>query len=59
MKLKYTEYDPEIAKLQCGQVGCKNKIEDWQDDLGAFFMVTPNGYVVVCKTCCGPLTGNR
>lgn len=58
-KPKSLEYDPEIAKFQCGQVGCNNLIEDWQDDLGGWYKMTPHGYVPMCRGCYGPPTGDR
>jgi len=30
---------------------CGNKIEDFTDDCGAFFVNTPHGYCAICKEC--------
>ena len=51
--------EAELALTECGKSGCKNLIGDWQDDCGGFYQYTANGYVPVCKECCGPLTGER
>jgi len=48
-----------VAPLRCGEKGCDNLIGDWQDEYGGFCKNTANGYVPVCRECCGPLTGER
>jgi hypothetical protein len=40
-----------IAWHHCG-MECGNKIGDFQDDCGAFYVHTPNrGYAGICKSC--------
>lgn len=51
--------ETDLALTECGEDGCNKLIGDHQDECGGFCKDTANGYVPVCKGCCGPLTGER
>lgn len=41
----------EIKEADCA-MECGNKIGDWQDDVGGFYVKTPNhGYAAICWPC--------
>lgn len=45
-------YDHDFIAWHHCAMECGNKIENHQDDVGAFYVETPNhGYAAICKTC--------